>query len=198
LTHRFAGFLSAARSHRLQNQAEQEREHEWDGKVWAHVAFFHVEIFEPRAHAMFRRFLKMKWRFGAVAEKLCGSSVNCRVSRHAKFRLQRGCGFSRCSKTLNAKTQSKISLRTEGNAHRRQRQCYERSYARIRCNWRIASRSRQRRYLGQTFALAKNRFVFSTEWIALVFDRNNRLCHVDFSCISQNFYAPIRLHSFSI
>ena len=71
LTHRLARVLSAARSHRFQNLTEQEREHEWNGKVWAHVAFFHVEIFEPRGHAMFRRLIKMKWRFVKRLQKSC-------------------------------------------------------------------------------------------------------------------------------
>jgi len=43
----------------------------WHGKVWAHMAFFHAEIFEPRAHAMFGRVVKMKWRFVERLQESC-------------------------------------------------------------------------------------------------------------------------------
>ena len=71
MTHRFTSFLSAARSDRFQNLAEQEREHEWHSKVWAHVAFFYLEVFEPRAHAIFGRVVKMKWRFVERLQERC-------------------------------------------------------------------------------------------------------------------------------
>ena len=52
----------------------------------------------------------------------------------------------------------KFRYETEGNARHRRRQCDERSYARTRCNSCIASRSRQRRCLRQTFCLREESF----------------------------------------